>query len=135
MFMPNVPKDLYISDPSQLTVGMTLWSVGQGGISTVQKPYETGIVIAINFTTDVGFTIVPKEGWILMQSKGVYTKNFLHGTSMLDHHILPQTYNNWYFCASLEAAEALYKFMKDEWNSNPSYEEARRVRELDNRWE
>lgn len=135
MYIPNIPEELYISDPSQLVPGINLWSVGQGGVSKIQSPYFKGIVHSIDCSVDINGNIKPHKDWIVFQSKSEYSgKIMTHSTSMIDHHILPQTYNNWYMCDSLEKAEKIYILMQEEWNRNPEYESARLKKKKNNKY-
>lgn len=110
MHVEGLDSSLYISSPDQLTPGMELWEVGQGGVSRVCKPYFLGICVP------------GEEGRYAYKTPDRET---VYTFSMLDKHILPQTYNNWYICSSEENAEKVYQFLKTAWETNPEYEEAR----------
>lgn len=131
MFIEGLDSNLYISDPSKLKVGMELWSVGQGGVSSVSKPYFQGIVVALNKKTDCKGGIEDRDNWILFKRPD---SPHLSDTSMLDHHVVPQTYNNWYYCSSKNDADMVYQFMNGAWNNNSAFEQSRKEADRQSAW-
>lgn len=130
MYIEGVNPDLYISDPSQLKVGMELWHVGQGGIGIISKPSMVGTVVGIHQGRSCDNVIADKKGWFTYNHAGL---GWVVDDSMTDNHILPQTYNNYYYCSSEENALKIYEFLTDVWNSDPRYEEDRQEKILDGR--
>lgn len=110
MFIENVPVELYISDPSQLELGMRIWSVGQGGITSVNEPHDFGVITEVESSKTPNFFVHQHP-------------RFNSGTeqSYRDHHIIPQTYNNWYICNDLDKANKLYEFLKTAWEANTGF--------------
>jgi len=128
MFIPNVPK-VYIADPAEMEIGMDLWHVGQGGITVPNRPYYKGTLAVLdhrrdinnNYTPDAGFfvSLYPEKDW-LRDGRKLYSDN-----SYKDCHIMAQQYNNWYMCSSEEAANTIYQFIKNIWETDPKYEAER----------
>jgi hypothetical protein len=122
MYVPNVPN-VFISDLSQMTLGMELWSVGQGGICTLQEPTMIGTLTRLNKRYGPGNEIRDDLGSFM------YLRNpdaqYESSRSYIDAHIGEQQYNNWYICASKEAADTIYAFLKDAWETNPEHEQER----------
>lgn len=115
MFVEGLDKNLHINDPSQLNFGDELWHVGQGGVCDVQKPRFMGYFERI------------EDGKIFYCEHEV---GELYSTSLKDHHILPNTYNNWYICKTEQDANDVYTYIKNEWDSNPAYDLARTAYEI-----
>lgn len=132
MFIQGVNPKLHISDPLQMVQGMDIWHVGQGGITNVSEPYFVGRLAGVDM--HVSPSNVPQEypGFFMYQPPNW---SHLSSSSMLDGHILPQTYNNWYYCSSEENARAIYDYMKGVWESDPAYEEQRQIDLHDSRWD
>ena len=120
-FISDVPK-VYLSDPSEIEPGMQLWSVGQGGVSSVQTPYYKGEVLAVGWRTGMCNVPIKDADWALLVGD-----SYMSHVSYRDSHILLQQYNNWYLCDSQEKAQQVYDYIKTVWDSNPEYE-ARRKR-------
>ncbi len=124
MFIPDViTPDMHISDPSQLVPGMELWHVGQGGVCHVSEPHFQGTFVAVDKGRNIGNEVIDKEGWILFN----WPDGMLSDTSMLDCHILPQSYNNWYMCKSESDARAVFDALKAAWTANPLFEQERQA--------
>jgi len=120
MFIPNVPA-VFISSPDQLVVGQELWSVGQGGITSIHKPRFLGKYVSQGFAERGEIGHYEEEPGFLLYLYG----GRLLSTSMLDQHILPQTYNNWYICTTQEDACTIYNHMKAVWDNDPAFEAQR----------
>jgi len=125
MFIEGITANLYISSPDQLKSGMNLWHVGQGGVTGVCAPTFIGYVVGVNQHVNFSTNEVTNElGRFTYKAPDT---NHLSSSSMLDGHILPQTYNNWYYCDSKEKADRLYVEMKAIWDADPLYEQDRQV--------
>lgn len=109
MFIENVPK-VFLYGKNAFVPGADVYSVGQGGVTLVEKPYYLGKVIAVE---DDRVRFMCPEGW--EDSRSLLDS---HGTG-------EQTYNNWYLCAYEEDAMQIYDHMLKMWQANPAFEQAR----------
>lgn len=108
-FVKDVPQ-VYISDPSQLRVGMVLWEVGQGGRTSVCLPAVLGLY---HHTGEDGMMIFTDVNG---------KKN--HSTCHIgDKHLMPQQYNNWYLCRSRQDAMLIHEHIQNAWIHDPAFVE------------
>jgi len=117
MFVENVPA-VFISDPSQLKSGMELWSCGQGGVSEIIEPHSVGKVVGIGFMP----TYRPDYGEDKYEEGDYAFTTTGQRISYLDGHIMPQMYNNWYYCDSAEKAQEITDFLKANWTAEHEHD-------------